>query len=52
MGYQQIRIYFKIDADIEDSEKKELIAIGKKYSPVYNTVFADQTSVLVGLEPS
>ena len=52
VGYQQIRIYFKIDADIEDSEKEELIAIGKKYSPVYNTIFANQTSVLVGLEPS
>jgi len=52
MGYQQIRIYFKIDADIEDSEKEELIAMGKKYSPVYNTIFADQTSVLIGLEPS
>ena len=52
MGYQQIRIYFKIDADIEDSEKEELVAMGKKYSPVYNTIFADQTSVLIGLEPS
>ena len=52
VGYQQIRIFFKIDADIKDSEKEELIAMGKKYSPVYNTVFADKTSVLVGLEPS
>ena len=52
VGYQQIRIYFKIDADIDDSEKEELIAMGKKYSPVYNTIFADRTSVLIGLEPS
>lgn len=50
VGYQKIRISFKIDADISDQEKVELIEMGKKYSPVFNTVFADQTSIEVGLD--
>ena len=50
IGYQKIRVAFKIDADISDQEKEELIAMGKKYSPVYNTVFAGQTDVTVGLD--
>ena len=50
VGYQKIRIAFKIDADISDQEKEELIKMGKKYSPVYNTVFANQTDVTVGLD--
>lgn len=39
VGYKQIRMYFIIDADISDDEKKELVRMGKKYSPVLNTVF-------------
>jgi uncharacterized OsmC-like protein len=50
IGYQKIRVAFKIDADISDQKKEELIAMGKKYSPVYNTVFAGQTDVTVGLD--
>lgn len=38
VAYQEIRIFFKIDADISDQQKEELIAMGEKYSPVYNTV--------------
>lgn len=38
VGYQEIRIFFKIDADLSDQQKEELIAMGEKYSPVYNTV--------------
>ena len=38
VGYQEIRIFFKIDADLSDRQKEELIAMGEKYSPVYNTV--------------
>lgn len=38
VGYQSIRVYFKIDADISDEEKRELIRMGQKYSPVYNTI--------------
>lgn len=50
VGYQKIRVSFKIDADISDKEKEELIEMGKKYSPVYNTIFANQTAVSVGLD--
>lgn len=38
VGYQEIRIFFKIDADLSNKQKEELIAMGEKYSPVYNTV--------------
>lgn len=36
--YQQIRVHFKIDADISEKEKEELIEMAQKYSPVFNTV--------------
>jgi uncharacterized OsmC-like protein len=38
VGYESIRMYFKIDADISDEEKDELIRMGQKYSPVFNTI--------------
>jgi uncharacterized OsmC-like protein len=38
VGYEKIRIYFKIDADISDEEKEHLIRMGEKYSPVFNTM--------------
>jgi uncharacterized OsmC-like protein len=38
VGYKNIRIYFKIDADMSDEEKEELIRMGEKYSPVFNTI--------------
>ena len=50
VGYQQIRIFFTIDADISDKEKQDLIEMGKKYSPVFNTVFAGRTSAAVALD--
>jgi uncharacterized OsmC-like protein len=49
VGYQEIRVYFKIDADISDAEKEELVRMGEKYSPVTNTI-KNQTPVLVQLE--
>lgn len=52
VGYKEIRISFKIDADLSDKEKEELIEMGKKYSPVFNTVFADKTSVTTKLDKS
>lgn len=51
VGYQSIRVYFRIDADISDEEKKELIRMGQKYSPVYNTI-SRPLSVSVRLEDS
>jgi uncharacterized OsmC-like protein len=38
VGYKSIRVYFKIDADISDEQKEELVRIAEKYSPVFNTV--------------
>ena len=49
VGYQNIRVYFKIDADISGAEKQELIKMAQKYSPVFNTVF-NQTPVSVQLD--
>jgi uncharacterized OsmC-like protein len=49
VGFQNIRVYFKIDADIPEAEKQELIRMAQKYSPVFNTVF-NQTPVMVQLD--
>jgi uncharacterized OsmC-like protein len=38
VGYQDIRVFFKIDADVSDEQKEELVRMGQKYSPVYNTI--------------
>lgn len=38
VGYQSIRVYFKIDADISDEDKEELVRMAQKYSPVFNSV--------------
>ena len=38
VGYQEIRVYFKIDADIPDEKKEELVQMAQKYSPVFNTI--------------
>ena len=37
-GYQEIRIYFKIDADVPDEELEELVQLGPSYSPVFDSV--------------
>ncbi len=49
VGYENIRVYFKIDADVSEEQKQELIEIAQKYSPVFNTV-TNPTSVSVSLE--
>lgn len=38
VGYQSIRVYFKIDADISNDQKEELVRMAQKYSPVFNTI--------------
>ena len=38
VGYKNIRVYFTIDADISADQKRELIEMAQKYSPVYNTI--------------
>lgn len=38
VGYQNIRVYFKIDADVSDEQKDEMVRMAQKYSPVFNTI--------------
>ena len=38
VGYQGIRVYFKIDADVSADQKEEMVRVAQKYSPVYNTI--------------
>ena len=38
VGFQNIRVYFKIDADVSEDEKEELVRTAQKYSPVFNTL--------------
>lgn len=49
VGYKKIRVYFKIDADISEEQKEELVRMAGKYSPVYNTV-TKSTPVEAGLD--
>jgi uncharacterized OsmC-like protein len=51
VGYQEIRVYFRIDADISDDKKEELILMAQKYSPVFNSL-TKPTPVIVQLERS
>ena len=48
VGYKSIRVYFKIEADISDDQKEELIRMAQKYSPVFNSI-AKPVPVLVEL---
>lgn len=48
-GYKNIRVFFKIDADIPDDQKRELIELSKKHSPVYGSV-SNPTPIEVGLD--
>ena len=38
VGYKNIRIYFKIDADLSEEQKSELLQMAQKYSPVFNSI--------------
>jgi uncharacterized OsmC-like protein len=49
VGYEHIRVYFKIDADVSPEQKEELIQMAQKYSPVFNSV-VNPTPVTVRLE--
>ena len=49
VGYENIRVYFKINADISEEQKEELIRMAQKYSPVFNTI-ASPVPVSVQLE--
>lgn len=49
VGFQTIRVFFTIEADISEAEKVELIKMAQKYSPVFNTI-AKATPVSVHLD--
>jgi uncharacterized OsmC-like protein len=38
VGYQNIKVYFKIEAELSDDQKEELITMAQKYSPVFNSI--------------
>ena len=38
VAYKKISVYFKIDADISEDQKEELVKMAQKYSPVFNSV--------------
>jgi uncharacterized OsmC-like protein len=38
VGYQEIRVYFTVDADITDEQKEELVRMAQEHSPVFNTI--------------
>lgn len=49
VGYKEIRVSFKIDADLSDKQKQDLIVMAQKYSPVFNSI-AKPVPVRVELE--
>ncbi len=49
VGYEEIRVYFKIDADISEEQKEELLRLAEQYSPVANTI-KSRTPVSVQLD--
>lgn len=51
VAYKEIRVSFKIKADITDQVKQELVKMAQKYSPVFNTV-TQPIKVKVGLDRS
>jgi len=38
VGYKDIRVYFKIEGDLPEAKKNELIGMAQKYSPVFNSI--------------
>jgi uncharacterized OsmC-like protein len=38
VGYREIRVYFKIEADVSEDQKEEMVQMAQKYSPVFNTI--------------
>ena len=47
--YETIRVFFKIEADLTEGEKEELLQMAKNYSPVYNSI-KDSVNVSVKLD--
>jgi len=49
VGYENIRVYFKIDADVSEKQKEELLQLAQQYSPVFNMLI-HSTPVFVSFE--
>jgi len=49
VGYREIRVSFALDADLSPEQKKELVPMAQKYSPVFNTI-TRSAPVVVTLE--
>jgi uncharacterized OsmC-like protein len=49
VGYQEILVFFTVDADVSDQEKEEMVKMAQKYSPVFNTI-TKSAPVFVRLE--
>lgn len=37
-GYSGVRVVFEIDGDLTDAQKREIIEIGRSFSPVYDVI--------------
>ena len=48
-GYDNVRIYYKIDADVPNEQLEELIQMGTKFSPVFDT-FTNPVNVTAHLD--
>ena len=48
-GYDNVRIYYKIDADVPNEQLEELIQMGTKYSPMFDT-FTNPVTVTAQLD--
>jgi uncharacterized OsmC-like protein len=48
-GYENVRIYYKIEADVPDEKLEELVQMGCKYSPVFDT-FTNPVNVTAQLD--
>ncbi len=48
-GYKNIRIKFRIKADVPDEQLEELCRLGPKYSPVFDSI-TRAVNVEVGLD--
>jgi uncharacterized OsmC-like protein len=51
VAYQGIRVSFKIEADLTEQEKEELLEMAQKYSPVFNSL-SKPVPVQVNLDKS
>jgi uncharacterized OsmC-like protein len=51
VAYQGIRVSFKIDADLTDEQKEDLLEMAQKYSPVFNSL-AKPVPMQVNLDKS